>query len=282
MGKDFRRILDGDFNVPVWVWWILGFIGVLVRLSFVLRGNIAFNSDEAVCYEYIKRVMTNDTADFREGGRNIGGLRYGVLCVFYLVTGGWLYFGALAGILINVFSSSVWILWLYQKVSRAASLGAAVLLSIPPVSIAYFSTHMDERRLETQFWASLLVYFSGTWLQSSWGGLALGAIVGWSFWCEPFILFFFIPVLAHELWIRRDPIFSLEGFSRGFDRVPWGIVIRVEVERLFPRFWAEIPALDHSGLAFRQEQLSAALECLPPILERQFPIWVPTKLQIGP
>jgi FtsH-binding integral membrane protein len=56
--------------------------------------------------------------------------------------------------------------------------------------------------VETLWWGTILVFYSGRWLRRAWTAFLLGAITGWTYWCEPFILFFTVPVLAHEFWGR--------------------------------------------------------------------------------
>ena len=193
-----EKISSGSaFSVHPAVWWFLAVIGLSIRLAFVFKGNIAFNSDEAASCLWIKRHMAERVSLLVPPLADFKGLRLWVGSLFYLLSGGWDYFGSLAAIFITSLFSIFWVFWVRQRVSEEAALATALALALPPVCIAYFATHM-ERRIETLFWASLMVAYSGSWLSKNWSAFLLGTLVGWACWCEPFILFFAVPVAIFE------------------------------------------------------------------------------------
>ncbi len=185
-------------EIAPWVWWLLGAVGLGIRLAFILRGNIAFNSDEARAALWLRQWCGKGLNGISLSSMDFAGLRLAGGWLFYVLTDGWVYFISLASIFFNCFFSAVWVYWVHLRISRVAALGTALLFAFPPVCIAYYSTHL-ERRIETLFWASLLVAFSGAWFKKNWTALLLGALVGWAFWNEPFILFFALPVVAYEI-----------------------------------------------------------------------------------
>jgi hypothetical protein len=177
-------------------------------LAFILEGNIAFNSDEAVSCLGIR--------DYLHGGfslttpqLDISGLRLWMGALIGWMTGEWVHFVSLAALIFLSFTYALWIRWAHERISPTFAFILLVFLAFPSNSSAYFSTHL-ERRLETFFWAALLVHFSGSW-GASWKRLSVfGAILGWAFWNEPFILFFALPVVLEERWL------SLRSFRLGF------------------------------------------------------------------
>ena len=181
----------------------MALLGLGVRLAFVLKGNIAFNSDEVYGSDYIKGLVTGDAGDCTYQPV-FEGIRKWIGCLFYALTNGWVGFGALTGIFITTFFSILWVLWVHQKISKLAAWFMACALTVPSISSIYYITHFDERRVETLCWGSLLVFYSGRWLGGRRWAIIFGALVGWAFWCEPFILFFAVPVVIYELWMVRS------------------------------------------------------------------------------
>ena len=124
-----RSILPKVFKKPD-RWGLLAFVGLFIRLIFLFKGYIGFNSDEALRCLYVKSWMTGDLKDF-VSHEDIAGLRFLLGCVFYFLTGGWAFFG-LASIFLSSVTSLLWISWIYQKILKTSRLGHGSGLCLSP------------------------------------------------------------------------------------------------------------------------------------------------------
>ncbi len=167
----------------------MAFLAFAVRLAFVLKGNPAFNCDEALTFQYL-RHLDNSKDFFIPAPFH---LRTLLIRVFFILSGGWIWGGALAGITLNLLVCGLWILLIRRDFSREAAWGAAIFLAIPPASIAYYGV-LNEARVETLLYGAVLLLWFEAWLKNIPGRLTAGFMIGWAFFVDPFILFFLLAV----------------------------------------------------------------------------------------
>lgn len=194
-------------EIRPWVWWVLALTAFGLRAACVSLGHPAFDSDEALDFDYLRQWSGAAPPDGLgpASGARAGGLRLFLGALAFKCLPGCGFAPSYLACALSVLGALPWILYLDRAVSRRAALFAAVAFTFAPGSLAYYGT-MYQRRLFTQIFGGVLVLFCGRWMKSRHGALLLGLLAGWAFFEEFLSAFIALPVLAfeiHRLWRER-------------------------------------------------------------------------------
>ncbi len=237
-----ERFSDGGGPRPSWWFWaVLAVLFVAIRLVIAGYGHPAFQSDEAVDYEYALMAGQEDLEkDFVVSYRPMVGLRLWLTrLVNATIPGPFPIQPVCAGALLSMAASSFWVAFVYRRLSRWAGILMACALVFAPAATLYYSTMINERRVETILVGGLMALGAGKWLSNAGWALGLGILTAWGFFSEPFILFFLLPVLWHEGqsrgWKFETSLWKLGAFALA------GIVLGGEVAFFSEQQWPSFP-----------------------------------------
>jgi hypothetical protein len=187
-----------------WVVVLAVLCGFWVRGYSVLHGFEAFNSDEAVKYQFLQNIAS--------GKNHLLMSRLNLLQLkniwlpywFYVATGERQDFFPFLACLVN---EVLYLLWAWVLAYRLkcweASLPLLAALAIPPPEVAFLGTHLTEFRFSF-FVGALLVGFAGKWGRDTKTATVFGLLSGFGLWEDFFTILFILPVVIYEFKTGRD------------------------------------------------------------------------------
>ncbi len=253
-------------------WIVLLILAAFLRLMFILKGDIAFRSDDAILCDYLHKWGTPLFVDCASNWRVVDGIRlaWGLFCD--RLAGSWLYGEQAAAVSLNLLGCALWVLFVYRKFSVKAAWAMAVSLAIFPLAMVYYSTVYERRTVSILLGAVLALGFGG-WTKNHWRIFTLGFFISWGLWEEKLFLFF-IPAV---LWIERPWGLPLKSIGRVLLSLSTGLLVGAALGFFHGLQMADFPEVHmHYGLASGAEILKNLK-----LLQGSFPLFWTGRLPFG-